>query len=320
MKKPSFSLIKKKVQEAKHILVATHVSADFDAASAALALGRMLKKLGKRVAIFIPSFIEDIVESLPDAKRIQKTLPKEKVELVFGLDHAKVERLGIQEILKRDQPFFIAIDHHPVQTQGGNLQWVDTAKASTTHMLYELAKAIRLPIDRDTSFLLLTGMVSDTDGLTQQNASPEALRVIAELIERGASLSKAQALISEWPSPEAVKAFAYVVSHADIDYRLKLLAVGVKRSEMKKLAVDPGVIDGFANALRMIRGVEIALLLVEQKKGWRGHLRSRSESVVDLGKVAAKFDGGGHFHAAGFRTMLPASKIITKVRELLSRE
>jgi len=57
--------------------------------------------------------------------------------------------------------------------------------------------------------------------------------------------------------------------------------------------------------------------LVREKNYWYGHLRSRAESKIDLGKVAQHFGGGGHFHAAGFRTTLPAPKIIRAVKNLL---
>lgn len=318
--KPSFSLIKEKIREAKHILVVAHASADFDAASAVLALARMLEQSGKHVSVYVESIMSSSVKLLSGAERIKKKLPKEKADLVFGLDHGKMERLRIAPLMERDNPFLIAIDHHPPQDQQGDIVWVDSKKASTTMMIYELARKIRLPIDAETAHLLLFGLVSDTDGLTQENATPQALRVVAELVKRGASLAKVQAFISEWDSKEAVCAFAKIISRAEIDYRLRLLVAKVSRNDIKKWNVESGTISGFANSLRMIRGVEIALLLVEQKNHWQGHLRSRAESQADLGLIAHHFDGGGHFHAAGFKTALPARKIITKVKELLTKE
>lgn len=320
MHEPSFSLIREKIQSAQHILVAGHVSADFDAVCAVLSLGRMLARSGKKVSLFLSSFLSPTAKEVPGAEAIRTKLPKEKVDLVFGVDHAKVERLAIDEVLSRDSPFFITIDHHPAQSQGGNLMWVDTTKASTTHMLYILAKELGLPIDSEAAALLLLGLVSDTDGLSQDNATPEAIRVVAELQELGASLSKAQTFISEWASPQEVNAFAAVVGRAKIDYGLRFLSVTVSRSMVKRLKVDSGVISGFANALRMLRGVEISLLLVEEKSHFRVHLRSRAESKIDLGKIASHFDGGGHFHAAGFKSSLPARTIISKIKALLVKE
>jgi len=320
MPRPPFKLIARKIKESHRILVATHVSADFDAASSALALGKMLTGEGKEVYIYVSTLDNDFSGALPDGWKINHRLPKEKIDLVFGLDHAKEERLAIEPLLLRDRPFLIAIDHHPLQSQGGDISWIDSSYASTSQMLYELAKELGFSIDADTSFLLLLGIVSDTDGLSQQNATPEALRAVADLVEKGASLSRAQTLISEWGSAEEVKAFAKIVGKAKIDADLKLLATWVSKKNIKALKIESGTISNFANALRMIRGVEIALLLVEEGKEWRGHLRSRPESKIDLGKVAAQFGGGGHFHAAGFKTSFSPLKTVSKIKELLASD
>ncbi|MBI2633973.1 MAG: hypothetical protein HYW80_01540, partial [Parcubacteria group bacterium] len=114
MSKPSFTLLKKKVKTAKHILVASHVSPDFDAVSSALALGRILHALGRKATLYIPAFEPEKWEELPEAKKIQSKLPERKVDLVFGVDYAKMERVGVEPVLLRDTPFFVSIDHHPV--------------------------------------------------------------------------------------------------------------------------------------------------------------------------------------------------------------
>jgi phosphoesterase RecJ-like protein len=318
MPKPSFHLIKKKIKEANHILLASHVSADYDAAGSVLALERMLKR--KRVTIFIPSFDKEYLGLLPGAEKLKTKLPKEKVDVLIAVDHGRLDRAGVETIVKRDHPFFISIDHHPRQTQGGDIQWIDPTEPSTTVMVYKLAKEVGLEVDKQTAWFLLLGLASDTHNFSQPGVTVKTLETVIELLKKGASLSDVQSFLLEWSSPEEVKAFAHVVSKAKIDYPLKFISAAVDLQTVKKLGVAREAISGFSNNLRMFRGVEVALLMVEQKNSWRCHLRSRPESTIDMGKVAAAFGGGGHFNAAGFKTQQKPAIVIRKIKMLLRKK
>lgn len=324
MPKPSFSLVKKKVKEAKHILVAAHVSPDFDAVSSVLALAGILHALGKRTTLYIPAFEAGKWQELPEAKKIQAKLPEKKVDLVFGVDYAKMDRVGVEPVLLRDSPFFVSIDHHPVQDQRGDIVWIDTSKAATAEMIYDLARAWKVKFDRETAFYLTLGIVGDTVGLSV-GGSPRLLNVVADLVKAGADLSKAQTLYDEWSSLHELKLLGEIAGRGHFDKKLGFAYSFVTKRDKEKFreAVNRSShsenTSRFANILRAVRGVEIALLLVEENGAWYGHLRSRQESKVDLGKIANHFGGGGHIHAAGLKTKLSLRKTVSEIKKLLRK-
>jgi|GEM_PF-4204407 len=319
MPKPSFTLIKEKIKAARHILVAAHVKPDFDALVSVLALGAVLRKLGKnkKASLFIPQFHAEKWGAIDGAEKIKSTFPKEKVDLVFGLDYAKMERLGVEKILERDRPYLISVDHHPLQDQRGDILWVDFRKSSVAEMVFELARAWNVTLKSSTAQLLLLGIVGDTAGLATDKVTPEVLRIVAELVGAGADLPKTQMMLEEWESTDDFILLSRIGKRAKADRRLRFIVSTVTERDQRQFPSASELSSRIVNLLRAVRGMKIALVLVREKNYWYGHLRSRAESKIDLGKVAQHFGGGGHFHAAGFRTTLPAPKIIRAVKNLL---
>ncbi|MBI2634017.1 MAG: DHH family phosphoesterase, partial [Parcubacteria group bacterium] len=299
-------------------------SPDFDAVSSALALGRILHALGRKPTLYIPAFEPEKWEELPEAKKIQSKLPERKVDLVFGVDYARMDRVGVEPLLLRDEPFFVSIDHHPPQDQKGDVVWIDPSKAATAEMIYDLSRAWKVKIDPQTAFLLTLGIVGDTVGLSVEG-SPRLLKVVADLVKAGADLSKAQTLYDEWSSLHELQLLGQVASRGHFDKKLGFAYSFVTKRDKEKFreAADRSSqsenTSRFANILRSVRGVEISLILVEENGSWYGHLRSRQESKVDLGKIANHFGGGGHVHAAGLKTKLPKSRIISEIKKLLRK-
>lgn len=309
--------IKKEIKRCRRILVVAHVNPDPDAVGSALALTRILRSLGKDVTVYITGFSAERYEGLPGAAEIERREPRKNFDLIFGLDYGRLWRLGIDKILSRSHPVMISIDHHPRQEQAGDIVWLDAQKSSVSEMIYDLAKALNFPIDERTALYLLFGIIGDTVGLSTQSVTSQLLEKVVDLVKRGGSLEKVQTLRQEWASLALMKIAAKAMSRTKIYPKEKLAVSWVRKQEWKENGLDPDALSFVANDLRMIRGVLVSLLLVEQTAKWYGHLRSRAESRVNLGKIAESFGGGGHKNAAGFTSNLPRPKIVSKIRQAL---
>lgn len=305
---------------ARRVLVASHINPDPDAVSSALALARLLKRSGKRVTIFLAGFSRTRYEGLHGIRTVKSRLPREPYDLVVGLDYGKLKRLFISALLEQPvMPRLISIDHHPKQDQRGNAVWIDPAKSSTAEMIYDLAKALALPIDSRTAFYLLFGIVGDTVGFSTPSSTASLFKKVIDLMERGGSLTKAQELTKEWLSPELMKLAAKALLRAKLVPQKQFAYSWVTEKEWKSAGVESGTLSIVANNLRAIRGISVSLLLVEQRGKWHCHLRSRAESRKHLGKLAERFGGGGHAHAAGFETKLPRDTIVKQITASLPK-
>ena len=67
---------------------------------------------------------------------------------------------------------------------------------------------------------------------------------------------------------------------------------------MEFYQVKPKHLDGIVSQLKMTKGVEVAIFMYELEPGVY-KVSLRSVDLVDVGKVAQYFGGGGHRKAAG---------------------
>ena len=124
--------IKEKVNEANSILILTHENPDGDAIGSSLGFMHGLKKLNKKVDVFIPE-ANAMYAFLPGFEDIKKELPEEETyDLCVSLDSSDVERLGTF-----GRPWFekikntIVIDHHITNQNFGDVNYVNAVASST---------------------------------------------------------------------------------------------------------------------------------------------------------------------------------------------
>jgi phosphoesterase RecJ-like protein len=84
---------------------------------------------------------------------------------------------------------------------------------------------------------------------------------------------------------------------------------------LKETRTQAEDIDGIINYARRIEDVEVAALIHELGSnggadGTSGfHVSLRSDGMVDVARIAARFGGGGHASAAGFSTKMPLAEL-----------
>ena len=72
----------------------------------------------------------------------------------------------------------------------------------------------------------------------------------------------------------------------------------IRQNVMELYGVDGRDMDGIIDQLRLTEGVEAAIFLY-QTGAQEYKVSLRSQSIVDVSKIAAFFGGGGHVRAAG---------------------
>jgi phosphoesterase RecJ-like protein len=102
-----------------------------------------------------------------------------------------------------------------------------------------------------------------------------------------------------------------VLNNAEYYDNNKIIGSVIDYRNLEKLEDET---DGLVNLLRNINDVEISFLIKEDKPN---HFRIslRSTNQVDVSIVASKFDGGGHFSAAGFSYVGDRQELKSKIVE-----
>jgi phosphoesterase RecJ-like protein len=124
-----------------------------------------------------------------------------------------------------------------------------------------------------------------------------------------------------------IKLLNMALNSIEISDNGKLSMMTVTRSMLNTTGTNTEDLDGMINYARRIEDVKVAALIHETKNGGgkftnmnHYHVSLRSDSSVDVAKIAGKFGGGGHASAAGFQiesTLVALkTKIITLAEDL----
>ena len=280
------------LSKANKIALTAHVNPDGDAVGSVLGLMHILKGIGKEAIAFIDDKLPANFSFLPGIENIKK--PEESggkipADLLVILD-ASPDRIGkVQDMIEAP---VVNIDHH-VSNEGKEVRlYLDAKRAATCEIVYELAKELRSPFTKEIATCLYTGIATDTGFFRYANTTPLTMRAAAELMEYGVEPNTVSEATEQKPY-DTVRGMADALKTMEIFHGGK--AAGLFLDEELSERIENT--EGFIDMIRVIEGVEVALLLkCKEKDVFRVSMRSKG---LDVSKIAMSFEGGGHVRAAG---------------------
>lgn len=309
--------IKDIVQKAENIHVYTHAHPDGDAISSLAAINLLLNKMGKTVLNRLATPIAPMYQWFHLSTTNSKTLPLP--DAIIGVDFGERQQLGsLSKIFRGDIKTVptINIDHHiSANREYGSINVVVNT-ASTTQIIFDLFQKWPLPIDENLATILLYGLVSDTYYFQKANTDLAAFRVAEELVRLGANPHVVAQKLHKSKSLLSLSFWGQVLSSIKL-YQNGQIAVGSISNEMfKKYGAEEYSLnlDGLVNFMTAVETTKITMLLKERKEEVRVSFRSdfyeSSEDdtkleIINVGKIANKFGGGGHLGASGCSILSP---------------
>jgi phosphoesterase RecJ-like protein len=280
-------------------LVCSHMNPDGDALGSSLALGLFLEREDKEVVIYNQDLVPALYDFLPGTRRIQRILPKGKCfEVSFLLDCASPSRVGEAFERFEGKGEMAVIDHHPPTEDSPGISLVRTEAAATGELLYDIMAAYGRPPTAEMATALYVALMTDTGSFRFSNTTSKALRVGGDLLEAGVDLGLLIDRIYESYPQERFRLLARVLETLEFPLEGKVATLKVTQAMLQETGCGPEVAEGFVDLPRSVRGVQVAILFKEAgPKEYRVSLRSRGG--VDVGRVAMRFQGGGHPNAAG---------------------
>jgi phosphoesterase RecJ-like protein len=302
--------------ETKDRFIATcHVNPDGDAIGSLLAIGSVLKRLGKQVELVCAEGVPSVYLFLEGSESIkEKRDPSITPEVLISVDCAEKERCVIDpEIWDIPGLTVINIDHHITNTGFGNLNLIDSQAAATGEVLYRLFDDARIPLNRGIAVALYTAVATDTGFFRYSNTSAFTLELTARLVkEHGIEPSKVAEQVHEQKSFNSVRLLGEVLCTLKVGIGGKVAWMVLDQSMLRKFKVENEETESFVNYARSIEGVEIGILFKELRAN-EIKLSWRSSVAVDVSKLAAYFGGGGHARAAGCTINGPVDQVVKDV-------
>ncbi len=298
-----------RLRAARTVSIVSHVSPDGDAVGSALGLALALRAAGKTVTVALADGVPSCCRHLPG---VETVVPRgnPRAECKVFVDCGDRDRGG--SAWAPDWPVDINIDHHKTNTRFAAVNIVAPHAVATAAMLAELLPQWGLEITPEAASALLTGMLTDTIGFRTSNMTAQALRLAADLVDRGAPLSELyfKALVER--SFEALRYWGQGLSRIQREGGLVWTSLTL---EDRKISGYGGNDDAdLVGYLVTVRGAAIGVIFIEQenntvKVSWR------ARPGWDVSGVAVRFGGGGHAPASGATISGTLAEVQAKVLE-----
>ena len=223
--------------------------------------------------------------------------PEKRFDLCITLDASDMGRLGEFAPYLADAGDSLCIDHHITNKGLAAVNVVEDCVSSTCEVLYGLLEPEK--ISKTVAECLYTGIVHDTGVFKYSNTSGKTMEIAGKLMDMGLDF------------PAIIDGSFYMKTYgqAKLHGRAVLDSVRilkdrcvytvVTQDELKEYGCTVKATDGIVDQLRVVEGVECAILLYETGNPSEYKVSLRTNSELDLSRIAGHFGGGGHVKAAG---------------------
>lgn len=315
------------VEKSETIAVFMHINPDGDCLSAALALTRYLKNMGKNAVCYAPEFnlalLPEKLSFLPGFESVSGVEPQVKYDLCVGVDVGDEGRLGdacFKQFIKGKRTF--VIDHHSSHRNFADKTIREDEAASTTQILFKMFSGFNKSfIDNDIAACLYTGLVTDSGCFSFSNTTVETHVVAGGLLGYDFDSTDICRKATKDITLNAFRLKSAVLSNVETYENERIAYVFVSEKDLIRFNATERDTEGLVNAVLDIVGVELSIAVTEVKsKSYK--ISFRSKGNVDASACARCFGGGGHFNASGCRAFGyyedVHAKILEVAREMLN--
>jgi phosphoesterase RecJ-like protein len=313
--------IKQIIDQAQKIVIIQADNPDADSLGSALAMEHILGDLGKEPYLYAGVEMPSYLRYMSGWDRVQKELPNQfdASIIVDASTMTLLEKLSQsgQQGRVAAKPN-IVLDHH--QTVENVVPFAsviinDFERASAGELIYRLAKQLDWPLSVDTQTYIMSSILGDTQGLTNQMASAETYKTMAEFIEAGVSRPQLEEQRREYGKmpPEIYKYKAELIKRTEFAAGGEIAHVTIPQAEINEFSPLYNPAPLIQNDMLQTGGVRLAIVFKRYDDGKvTGAIRANPDAAV-AANLAESMGGGGHAFASGFKTTgKPFEEVKTK--------
>lgn len=217
-------------------------------------------------------------------------------DLCITLDASDTARLGIFNPYFETAGRTFCLDHHITNKGFAESNYINPNASSSGEVLYTLLEDGL--ISKAVAECIYTGISHDTGVFKHSNTSPETMRIAGKLIEKGIDAGRIidDSFYKKTYVQNQILGRALLESVIFMDGRCIFSAMRAK--DLEFYGASSNDLDGIIDQLRVTEGVECAIFMYET--GIHEYkISMRSNTFLDVSKIASYFGGGGHVKAAG---------------------
>jgi phosphoesterase RecJ-like protein len=317
----------------KKISIIPHRNPDGDAMGSTLALFHFLKKLGHQVVVVAPNEFPDFLNWLPGANKVlvferENDRAKKEIEsskLIFTLDFNALHRTGdvMGAYLEKLTIPMAMIDHHQTPDSYAKYIFSDVSFGSTCEMVYHFIDALgyKESIDPEIATCIYTGITTDSGSFRYPKTTGTTHRVVADLIDKGVNNSEIHNQLFDNSTMNRLKILGMALNNLVVLPEYKTSYISLSQDELDSANNQKGDTEGIVNYGLTIKGIDFAVIFIENKEEGIIKISFRSQGDFDVNEFARNhFSGGGHINAAGGKSLVPLVETIKKFISILASE
>jgi phosphoesterase RecJ-like protein len=312
------------IDDHDRFLVTSHVRPDGDALGSEVGMVGLLRQRGKDVRVVNSSQTPPRYDYLdPDGSLFEhfgtQVQPAELAdrEAMVILDLSSWSQLGEMADFVRGFPGKrLVVDHHVSQDDLGATVIKDTTAEATGTLVLRAARALSVQLTPEMATGLLTAIAMDTGWFRHPSTKPQTMRDAAELIEAGAEVDATYRLLFERNTLPRLTMLGEALAAMRTELDGRIVWTAVTREDLDRTGAIPADTEDLVDYTVSVRGAEIGLLFIEQKRGGI-KLSVRSRQGFDCAELVREFGGGGHRAAAGAGLPDPLDEAVARVLDAI---
>ncbi len=293
---PQIQQIVDAIRARQRFVLSSHARPDGDSIGSQLAMAYALKALGKDVAVVNADAAPPPLMQFPGVPDI---IVAPRVEGDFDaaiiMECGDLTRTGVDGL---DRFFVINIDHHPGNTAYGQINWFDPKAAACGEMVFDLVRALGVPLSRDLATHIYLAILTDTGSFHYSSISPRTFEMCREALEAGVDPVLVARHVYDSNNMGRLKLFGAVLSAMQIDSTGRIAIVYLDHEMAREAGGTYEDTEGLINLPLTVKEIQ-AVMFFKQIEGDEYRVSMRSKGDIDIGAVAKQFGGGGHKNAAG---------------------
>lgn len=310
------------VRASQRIALVSHVSPDGDTIGSVLALRQGLMQLGKQADVFCQDRVPEYLRFLAGAecyRQPQETEESERFDLLLYVDVSDETRMGDCRMLESRAARIAQIDHHDTNEGFCQDNCVDPTAPACALVAYDLLGRLGCAITPEIAICLAVALSTDTAHLVYNSTTPEAFRVMGELVEAGAPIAKVYRRLYRERPPRQIALLTRALNTLTYYQNGQITSMMLTWQDFEACGALSEDAEFIANYAMDIQGARMSVFARENGKG-SVKLSLRSVHPWQISGVATRFGGGGHPTAAGATVQMPLEEAVRQVVAAMKEE
>jgi len=296
MSSPHVQEIVDAIRARQRFVLSSHSRPDGDSIGSQLAMAYALRTLGKDVTVVNADPAPPPLMQFPGVPEITIAPAVEgSYDAAIIMECSDLARTGVSGL---DRFFVINIDHHPGNTNYGRINWFDPTAAACGEMVFDLVRALGVPLTVDIATHIYLAILTDTGSFHYSSISSRTFEMCREALEAGVDPVLVARNVYDSNNMGRLKLFGSVLSAMQLDTTGRIAIVYLDHEMAREAGGTYEDTEGLINLPLTVKEIQ-AVVFFKQVEGDEYRVSMRSKGDIDIGTVAKAFDGGGHKNAAG---------------------